>query len=131
MKYNKLNIIHSIISRYYQHLDSLLFPLVWLSGEVKKTACEGESIVIDCRGDSMIVVSRAVYGRLSLEVCKRWYENNWSTSCNAKKSLSVVKEQCEGKSSCFLYANTGLFGEPCFGTEKYLEVQYRCKSRNA
>lgn len=100
-----------------------------LSKELNKTACEGEDIYIECRGDATIKIISTIFGRVSLEVCKRWYQKNWSTTCRAKKALAIVKQACEWRSSCFLYANTGVFGDPCFGTEKYLKVTYKCKSR--
>ncbi|XP_065063645.1 rhamnose-binding lectin-like isoform X2 [Rhopilema esculentum] len=91
--------------------------------------CEGEGVSIDCTGDAAIQISSAMFGRLSLAHCEQWYGTHWRTDCRSPVSLTKMKKLCDGKSSCFVYANTGVFGDPCKGTEKYLEVTYRCKSR--
>ena len=42
-------------------------------------------------------------------------------------SLTKVKQACEGKPSCTLSASNGVFGDPCRGTYKYLDVKYVCR----
>lgn len=34
--------------------------------------------------------------------------------------------RCNGKNSCTISASNSVFGDPCFGTYKYLEVSYVC-----
>ncbi|XP_078366202.1 L-rhamnose-binding lectin ELEL-1-like [Oculina patagonica] len=51
----------------------------------------------------------------------------WTKDCKAANSLSIVKEDCQGKRSCVLEADNGKFSDPCFLTQKYLEVHYRCR----
>ena len=106
-----------------------LVTIALVSDEMNVTACEGDGISIHCRGDATIKITSAVFGRLSFAVCKPYNQNTWTKFCRAKQALNVVKQTCEGRSSCFVYANTGVFGEPCLGLEKYLQVTYRCKSR--
>ena len=43
--------------------------------------------------------------------------------CHSGTSMSVVKHRCQGQRSCTLYATNSAFGDPCVGTEKYLEVK--------
>ncbi len=49
-----------------------------------------------------------------------------TTSCNATTSLSTVQADCEGKSSCTVAANNGVFGDPCPGTQKALFLEAHC-----
>ena len=61
----------------------------------------------------------ALYGRTKQGVCG----HNGDTNCgNAKKSMKVAKQECQGQSSCTLHAENSAFGDPCEGTVKYLEV---------
>ncbi|KAI8515037.1 hypothetical protein Bbelb_076280 [Branchiostoma belcheri] len=48
------------------------------------------------------------------------------TNCRAANSLTVVKGACEGYQQCSVSANSLFFGDPCFGTQKYLEATYHC-----
>lgn len=34
---------------------------------------------------------------------------------------------CNGKNSCTIRASNSVFGDPCVGTYKYLEVSYVCE----
>ena len=75
-------------------------------------------------------------------------------NCRASKSLEIVKHRylylkhhletlhfkkfkliswflislpsCDSKGSCSIPANNQVFGDPCYGTHKYLEVHYQC-----
>ena len=47
--------------------------------------------------------------------------------CVSKTAPTIVKKNCDGKSSCVLVAsNFALGGDPCFGTHKYLTVTWGC-----
>jgi hypothetical protein len=46
-------------------------------------------------------------------------------------ALEVVEKQCDGQfSSCDVSANNGVFGDPCPGIYKYLELEYECQPTN-
>ena len=64
----------------------------------------------------MFVTLGAVPGCLGTQV---------NTTCNAANSLSIIEAACKGKSSCTVNADTPTFGDPCYGTVKYLDVQVR------
>lgn len=34
--------------------------------------------------------------------------------------------RCQNKPECIVYAKNEVFGDPCPGTSKYLEVHYTC-----
>ena len=46
--------------------------------------------------------------------------------CEAKSSLKEVQNRCDGESSCQVPAKNNIFGDPCRGIYKYLEVNYNC-----
>ncbi|XP_065667087.1 rhamnose-binding lectin isoform X2 [Hydra vulgaris] len=89
-------------------------------------ACEGYGLKIDCTGHGVIEVVSANYGRTLSNVCPGAQSSN--VKCNNQaKSLEVARKSCSGRSSCLIQATNAVFGDPCVGTYKYLEVQYRCK----
>ena len=99
-----------------------------LSAEFTKIACENGNNDLSCPGSSRITITHALYGRKTKSICEKGFAFFWSTSCVAGSSLSKVREACENKSSCRVSAKNSVFGDPCPGTIKYLEIRYRCKS---
>ena len=70
----------------------------------------------------MLNILFANYGRLTGgQVCPGSKDD--VTGCRAQGSLAKVEADCQGKSSCTLVANNAKFGDPCFGTYKYLQVR--------
>ena len=67
-----------------------------------------------------------MYGRLSKWLCQGV---NSHKKCRAKFTLQIVKRLCDGRSSCDLYASSSVFGDPCLGTKKYLQVKFKCTSQ--
>ena len=49
--------------------------------------------------------------------------------CFAKKSLKKLKSLCDNQNACRLQPSNKVFGDPCRGTFKYIEVTYFCISR--
>ena len=94
--------------------------------------CEMKTNTISCAQTpgTTLRITLANYGRTSAEKCKHPYgierlHNN--TNCMANNSLSVVKHLCEYKASCTLTADNSIFGEPCYGVYKYLEIGFKCE----
>uniref|UniRef100_A0AAZ1XPI2 SUEL-type lectin domain-containing protein n=1 Tax=Oreochromis aureus TaxID=47969 RepID=A0AAZ1XPI2_OREAU len=50
-------------------------------------------------------------------------------TCSSSKSDDVVASSCNGKNSCTIPATNSVFGDPCVGTYKYLEVVYTCQCK--
>ena len=50
------------------------------------------------------------------------------TNCRRQDGgdLALVKGLCDGESTCEIDVSNGVFGDPCPGTYKYLEVTYKC-----
>nr|5H4S_A Chain A, L-rhamnose-binding lectin [Toxopneustes pileolus] len=87
-------------------------------------SCEGSSLTLSCSSGQTISVLDAFYGRTAgPEICKG---NAQDQNCRAESSLNIVQSACNGRSSCSVNANNNVFGDPCVGTYKYLEVLYKC-----
>ena len=88
-------------------------------------ACEGFDLKLDCNGKGKIQVVAANYGRTLSNICKG--TNDVNTKCNNNAvSLKVLQNACSNKPSCTVKAANNIFGDPCVGTYKYLEVHYYC-----
>jgi hypothetical protein len=96
-------------------------------------ACEHKVLSISCPPNQRISISDAFYGRKDRSTC---FANNvqtpiLTTKCEAKESENKVKYFCDKKNSCQITAGNGVFGDPCYGTFKYLQVDYKCKGKDS
>ncbi|CAC5378428.1 unnamed protein product [Mytilus coruscus] len=100
-------------------------PLPWVSiSGCGLIVCEARSGYIKCPYPSKISVTSAVYGRnTDASICPGAIR---TTHCRSASSDWKVKRQCNGKRICRVAANHHLYGDPCYGTTKYLEVEYKC-----
>eukprot|EP00058_Branchiostoma_floridae_P027790 XP_002613281.1 hypothetical protein BRAFLDRAFT_68246 [Branchiostoma floridae] len=97
--------------------------------EVNSTArvCEHQTLSLRCPTGQYINIISALYGRiLPSSVCSGPVR---TTNCNSTNSLKVVTDSCNGRGNCSVTANNGVFGDPCGGTFKYLEVACSCTGR--
>eukprot|EP00112_Aurelia_sp_Birch-Aquarium-sp1_P001384 Seg1147.11 transcript_id=Seg1147.11/GoldUCD/mRNA.D3Y31 product=Hemicentin-1 protein_id=Seg1147.11/GoldUCD/D3Y31 len=94
--------------------------------EFKKRVCEYGYIHLTC-GTGRINIRYAMYGRLSRSFCYHWLSIWRSSNCRAATSYSKVRAACQNKKACRVYASNKVFGEPCRGTRKYLEIKYSCQ----
>ena len=80
----------------------------------------GNGISLNCPTNSIINIANANYGRTDPDTCPGPNEN---TNCLLDK-IQILAFNCNGKQNCIYTPN---FNEdPCFGTYKYLKVQYTC-----
>ncbi|RMX46461.1 hypothetical protein pdam_00000540, partial [Pocillopora damicornis] len=87
--------------------------------------CEGGKRTISCDNDQRTIdVVDANYGRLDSNTCHHSAVSD--TNCKAANSLFIVRLKCNEEASCELHADSLVFGDPCPGTYKYLEVKYKC-----
>ncbi|XP_045072097.1 L-rhamnose-binding lectin CSL1 [Coregonus clupeaformis] len=86
--------------------------------------CEHSTSSLDC-GKGVIQVFHANYGRRDGSTCSAGRHELSNQNCLQPKTLDVVKQWCEGKSQCTV-GHDAVFGDPCYGTYKYLEVSYTC-----
>lgn len=88
--------------------------------------CEHGTMHLLCPRDKTLSITDASYGRnAGQEVCPSSSMLQVS-GCRASASKQIVSEACEGKLVCSVSASNGVFGDPCYGTYKYLEVTYSC-----
>ncbi|XP_049610925.1 L-rhamnose-binding lectin SML-like [Syngnathus scovelli] len=91
-------------------------------------ACEQSEAYLYCDPQTVIFVYGADYGRRDRVTCanKRHLKEIENTNC--LHPTDIVASRCNGKRSCRIAATNYLFGDPCVGTYKYLEVSYTCHS---
>jgi len=91
-------------------------------------ACEGSDLNIRCEAGNLINLINVNYGRTAKgqDVCNSTKPTS-NTNCKSSTSMKEVADRCNGKVSCSVAASNKVFGDPCRGTYKYLEVQYTCE----
>ena len=91
--------------------------------ETSAIICEDENGTISCEGTAVLSILYANYGRTSGFVCRT---GSLSNRCGAPNSSSVITELCQDETVCTLTSSNSIFGDPCYGIRKYLEVRYEC-----
>ncbi|XP_041655784.1 L-rhamnose-binding lectin SML-like [Cheilinus undulatus] len=107
------------ISKYLQTNFTCL-PAIHL------VACEGSYATLRCDVGQVIELYGAHYGRLDRSICSFQRSVNQLQNIYCSRPVSRVAERCNGKNSCAIRASNAEFGDPCYGTYKYLEVSYTC-----
>ncbi|KAM4569889.1 L-rhamnose-binding lectin CSL3-like [Odontesthes bonariensis] len=75
----------------------------------------------------VISVQSAVYGRRDMTTCATGRPASQIQNVHCSSQSTTVAESCNGKSSCSINAINSVFGDPCRGTYKYLELAYTCQ----
>ncbi|OQR89853.1 hypothetical protein ACHHYP_05996, partial [Achlya hypogyna] len=92
-------------------------------GFIQASASEGDSVLLACpAGKTISNVPFASFGTPTGYESPSW--------CDASSSIDVVASECVGKSFCSVAATTGVFGDPCPGTAKRLNVAAQCSDAN-
>ncbi|CAH0563350.1 unnamed protein product [Brassicogethes aeneus] len=89
-----------------------------------ETACSSKVLSLICQVGTLKVLS-ANYGRTDSDTCP--YGPIETTNCHAENSTEIVSKRCNSRSECNVFADYHVFGDPCFGTFKYLTAQFCCK----
>ena len=100
-----------------------------VTGTENKTIqiCEGRHRTIRCEGTAVLSILDANYGRKSRFICPTFqFLSNQTTRCGAPNSSSVIMNLCQDETVCTLTSSNSMFGDPCHGVRKYLEVLYEC-----
>lgn len=104
--------------------NAQLYMFIWLTGKADTIICEGKDFTLLCP-NGVIKISSAVYGRTrGSQVCP--HPEITVTNCRSPTSTAKAKSLCNGKKSCRLEANNRVFGDPCPGNYKYLQVKHTC-----
>ncbi|KAM3872152.1 L-rhamnose-binding lectin SML-like [Diretmus argenteus] len=75
----------------------------------------------------VITVHGADYGRRDQTTCSYKRPASQIENVLCSRPTSKVAESCNGKNSCTINASNSVFGDPCGGTYKYLELAYTCE----
>ena len=90
-------------------------------------ACEDSGLNITCAHNGRLNIIRANYGRFSIAICNVHGNTEWSVNCMSPRTLRVIRARCQGADSCQVPVDSTIFGDPCPGTLKYVEVHYSCE----
>jgi len=107
-------------------IASLLLVSVKGSDRRTKYGCEGTVLDIQCEEGTVINLVRANYGRFSISICNEKGNTAWSVNCMEPRTLRVINARCGSQPRCTVPVDSDIFGDPCPGTHKYVEVHYTC-----
>ncbi|KAL7399283.1 hypothetical protein ABVT39_022464 [Epinephelus coioides] len=77
----------------------------------------------------VIFVYGTDYGRRDQTTCSHQRPASQLQRIDCSSPTRKVAESCNGKNSCIIRASNSVFGDPCVGTYKYLEVAYICQCK--
>ena len=131
--------VHTITMLWTSFASLLLMFTQTLAEHRRKViGCEGKDVNLFCEDDKVIQVVRANFGRISGKICASGSRagvldvSSWSTRCIQPTSLRAVSSACRGqRSHCSVQVSSAVFGDPCPGTPKYLEVVYTCQRKSS
>ncbi|KAE8292666.1 L-rhamnose-binding lectin CSL3 [Larimichthys crocea] len=85
-------------------------------------------VVYTCQSNGQVItVISANYGRRDRTTCSSGRPSHQVQKVDCSRPTNYVAESCNGRSSCAVEASNTIFGDPCYGTYKYLEVVYTCQ----
>ena len=92
----------------------------------RRAICEIDEDTITCaeKPDTALNIIYANYGRTSRDFFD--HPKIADTNCRAPSSLSIVRALCQDVVSCTLSSSNAIFGDPCNGVYKYLDVEFEC-----
>ncbi|CAJ1055514.1 L-rhamnose-binding lectin SML-like [Xyrichtys novacula] len=94
---------------------------------IRHVVCENSLAHLQCGEGLVILVQRAEYGRADRTTCSYQRYEPKLANVHCSHISTKVADSCNGKNSCVIRASNSLFGDPCSGIYKYLEVTYVCE----
>ena len=88
--------------------------------------CENGRMTIVCPAGKILDIKGAMYGRKVSGDVACGHSSINDLNCEGQNDLQVLKEHCDRLGTCEIGASNLVFGDPCVGTYKYLQVQYVC-----
>uniref|UniRef100_A0A672HBH0 SUEL-type lectin domain-containing protein n=1 Tax=Salarias fasciatus TaxID=181472 RepID=A0A672HBH0_SALFA len=97
--------------------------------ETKSVTCEGKTFLFCPQHFTSLVISvvKANYGRVDGNKCAGRRPRAQLRNIRCKNPAKKVAQKCNGKRRCNIKASNSVFGDPCRGTYKYLEVDFVCQ----
>ncbi|XP_069550035.1 L-rhamnose-binding lectin SML-like [Brachyistius frenatus] len=105
----------------YVETNYTCFPAIQI------VACENSLAHLYCDEGQVIFVYGADYGRRDMTTCSYKRPASQIQNVHCLRPTNKVAESCNGKNSCTIRASNSVFGDPCGGTYKSLEVAYVCE----
>uniref|UniRef100_A0A3Q3WGG1 SUEL-type lectin domain-containing protein n=1 Tax=Mola mola TaxID=94237 RepID=A0A3Q3WGG1_MOLML len=93
---------------------------------IHRVICEHSFAYLFCDEGQVIHVNGADYGRRDQTTCSSHRPASQLQNVYCSSPAGNVGERCNGKNSCVVSVSNSVFGDPCVGTFKYLEVAYTC-----
>ena len=110
-----------------KHARCLVFILV-TSDIQRVVVCEGGTANLSCmhHADNKVIhLLSAMYGRKGSTLCCGSLTHAVCNTTCAQDSLIKARRYCE-EQSCYIWASNYIFGDPCPGIHKYLNLSYQC-----
>ncbi|XP_014273024.1 D-galactoside-specific lectin [Halyomorpha halys] len=93
------------------------------------TACRDDQKRLSCPQGSGIQIHEAFYGRKNPNTCPYLgQDESVHQTCSSSSVLQDVRNRCTGRRDCDISSASSWLGDPCRGTNKYLEVSFSCAS---
>ncbi|XP_065064969.1 nematocyst expressed protein 6-like [Rhopilema esculentum] len=88
--------------------------------------CALRTKTFSCPYGTKMWIDSAMYGRLTTKICG--YGSLRNMSCHSDVT-EIVRGKCQNNMVCKLQVTTEVYGDPCPGTFKYLQIKYRCTTK--
>ena len=107
----------------------MLIGSLILSDPGVRDYCEGDTFQARCASDEVILMQRAIYGRMRLGRCVK--VDMGYIGC-AEDVLDLADGKCSGRQECDISIPDTLFEkkQPCLELKSYLEASYSCLKGN-
>ncbi|KAK2898122.1 hypothetical protein Q8A73_014502 [Channa argus] len=106
----------------YKYLDTIYTCIA----EKRSVTCEGSVLNLQCDKGKVLYIHSADYGRHDQTTCSYQRPAGQVQNVQCSRASNIVAQSCNGRNSCTVSASNSVFGDPCGGTYKYLEVAYIC-----
>ncbi|XP_056279493.1 L-rhamnose-binding lectin SML-like [Pseudoliparis swirei] len=94
---------------------------------IHQVTCEHSLAHLHCDEGQVISLYGATYGRYDQTTCTFGRPASQTQNIACSKPASGVSASCSGRNSCVIRVDNSVFGDPCVGTYKYLELAYTCE----
>jgi len=104
------------------HLMVPISPYTFLA-----TVCEGVATRVSCQNaDQVMYIEDAFFGRANTKTCSGLFSKTQNTECKSETAFKKIWKRCNKKNRCTIQATTRFYGQPCPGTDKYVQIHFRC-----
>ena len=89
--------------------------------------CEKKVMHLHCNSPDVLEIHGADYG-VAADICQNGQKLH--QPCTVADRTQRVKSWCDNQPECSIEASSSIFGDPCPGLHKYLNVIYACGKSN-